>query len=84
MFQAALTVHDIDANSAIGSSIITDDRSSYRFKEVSVYYHNGTNVQKQVIFVKCSNSSSVMPAVRMHNIESEEIIHVQNHANMVG
>ena len=29
MFQAALTVHDIDADSAIGmcSSIITDDRS---------------------------------------------------------
>ena len=50
MFQAALTVHDIDADSAIWtrSSIITDDRSSCRFSdddEVSecVYvYHNAT------------------------------------------
>ena len=46
MFQAALTVPDIDADSAIWtrSSIITDDRSSCRFSdddEVSEYvYHN--------------------------------------------
>ena len=35
MFQAELTVHDIDADSAIGtrSSIITDDRSSCRFSD---------------------------------------------------
>ena len=52
MFQAALTVHDIDADSAIWTcaSIITDDRSSCRFsddEEVSgcVYvYHNATIV----------------------------------------
>lgn len=44
-----------------------------------MYYHNGTIVRKQVIFVKSSNSSSVMPAVHMDKIESEEIIHVQNH-----
>ena len=52
MFQAALTVHDIDADSAIGmcSSIITDDRSSCRFsddEEVSecvCVYHNATIV----------------------------------------
>ena len=42
MFQAALTTHDIDADSAIWtcSSIITDDRSSCRFsddEEVSKY-----------------------------------------------
>ena len=41
VFQAALTTHDIDADSAIWtrSSIITDDRSSCRFsdnEEVSV------------------------------------------------
>ena len=48
MFQAALTVHDIDADSDIGTcaSIITDDRSSCRFSdddEVSEYvYHNAT------------------------------------------
>ena len=56
MFQAALTTHDIDADSAIWtrSSIITDDRSSCRFsddEEVSecVYvYHNATIVQKQM------------------------------------
>ena len=48
MFQAALTLHDIDADSAMGTSIITDDRSSCRFsddEEVSecVYvYHNAT------------------------------------------
>ena len=37
-FQAALTVHDIDADSAMGVSIITDDRRSCTFsddKEVS-------------------------------------------------
>ena len=45
MFQAAqLTVHDIDADSAIGtcSSIIKDDRSSCRFsddEEVSEYMY---------------------------------------------
>ena len=35
MFQAALTVHDIDADSAIWthSSIITGDRSSCRFSD---------------------------------------------------
>ena len=35
MFHAALTVHDIDADSAIGTctSIITDDRSSCRFSD---------------------------------------------------
>ena len=35
MFQAALTTHDIDADSAIGTctSIITDDRSSCRFSD---------------------------------------------------
>ena len=35
MFQAALTVHDIDADSAIWtcSSIITDDRSSCWFSD---------------------------------------------------
>ena len=31
MFQAALTIHDIDADSARGTSNITDDRSSCRF-----------------------------------------------------
>ena len=30
MFQAALTVHDIDADSAMGTSIVTDDRNSCR------------------------------------------------------
>ena len=70
MFQAALTVHDIDADSAMGTSIITDDKCSCRFsddEEVSecVYvYHNATIVQKQIIFVLWSSS------VHMHNIES--------------
>ena len=39
MFQAALTVHDIDADSVMGVSIITDDGSSCRCsddEEVSV------------------------------------------------
>ena len=50
MFQAALTIHDIDADSARGTSIITDHRSSCRFsddEEVSecVYeYHNAAIV----------------------------------------
>ena len=42
MFQAALTSHDIDADSALGFSIITDDRSSCRFsddEEVSERVH---------------------------------------------
>ena len=53
MFQAALTVRDIDADSAMGTSIITDDRSSCRFSdddEVSgcVYvYHNATIVSEE-------------------------------------
>ena len=54
MFQAALTTHDIDADSAIWtrSSIITDDRSSCTFtddEEVSdcVYYHNATIVSEK-------------------------------------
>ena len=54
MFQAALTVHDIDADSAIWTctSVITDDRSSCRFsddEEVSecVYVqHNATTVSE--------------------------------------
>ena len=57
MFQAALTTHDIDADSAIWtrSSIITDDRSSSRFsddEEVSVWvyvYHNATIVRAKGI-----------------------------------
>ena len=43
MFQAALTVPDIDANSGLGSSISTDDRSSCRFsdgEEVRDLVHN--------------------------------------------
>ena len=59
MFQAALTIHDIDADSARGTSIITDDRSSCRFsddEEVSecVYvYHNDTIVsEKSMQFCK--------------------------------
>ena len=57
MFHAALTVHDIDVDSAIGTctSIITDDRSSCRFSdddEVSgcvCVYHNVS--ETQIIFV---------------------------------
>ena len=57
MFQAALTTHDIDADSAVGVSIITDDRSSCRFSddgEVSecvyiIYYHNATILQNQMM-----------------------------------
>ena len=33
MFRAALTVPDIDADSAMGTSIIADDRSSCRFSD---------------------------------------------------
>ena len=42
MFHAALTPHDIDADSARGTSIITDDRSSCRFsdEEVSELLHS--------------------------------------------
>ena len=57
MFQAALTVHDIDADSAIWtrSSIITDDRSSCSFSDdeevsESVYvYHNAKIVREKSI-----------------------------------
>ena len=48
MFQAVLTPHDIDADSAMGTSIITDDRCSCWFsddEEVSeCVYHNATYV----------------------------------------
>ena len=43
MFQGALTTHDIDVDSARGTSIITDDRSSCWFsddEEVSEYFHS--------------------------------------------
>ena len=33
MFQASLTKHEIDADSARGTSIITDNRSSCRFSD---------------------------------------------------
>ena len=33
MFQAAMTTHDIDADSARGTSVITDDLSSCRFSD---------------------------------------------------
>ena len=36
MFQAARTVHDIDADSARGTSITADDRSSARFSDDEV------------------------------------------------
>ena len=54
MFQAGLTTHDIDADSAMGVSIITDDRSSCRFsddEEVSVCYvcHNAITVSEKSI-----------------------------------
>ena len=44
MFQAALTVHSIDADSAMGGNVIPDD-SSCRFsddEEVSVCISNAT------------------------------------------
>ena len=59
MFQAALTVPDIDADSAVWtcSSIITDDRSSYRFsdEEVSkcVYVHHVTIVSEKGADLHC-------------------------------
>ena len=61
VFQAAqLTVHDVDADSAIWtrSSIITDDRSSCKFsddEEVSeCVYHNATIVgEKSMQLCKC-------------------------------
>ena len=52
MFQAALTTRDIDADSAMGVSIITDDRSSCMFsddEEVSEYIpYNATIVSEKV------------------------------------
>ena len=36
VLQAALTTHDIDVDSARGTSIITDDRSSCRFYDDEV------------------------------------------------
>ena len=33
VFQTALTLHDIDSDSAMGTSIVTDDRSSSRFSD---------------------------------------------------
>ena len=60
MFQAALTVHDVDADSAVWtrSSIITDDRSSCRFsddEEVSkcVYVHHVTIVSEEGADLHC-------------------------------
>ena len=55
MFQAALTVPDIDTDSAMGTSFITDDRSSCRFSddeevsESAYVYHNATIVSEKSI-----------------------------------
>ena len=51
MFQVPLqTPHDTDVDSAMGISIVTDDKNSCRFsndEEVSVcVYHNATIVSK--------------------------------------
>ena len=75
MFQASLTLPDIDdADSAVGTSIVTDDRSSCRFSEYEevsgcVYvYHNATIVRKvwncaiaDIICVVKFYSSCLMP-----------------------
>ena len=60
MFQAALTTHDIDTDSAVWtrSSIITDDRSSCKFsddEEVSecVYVHYVTIVSEKGADLHC-------------------------------
>ena len=37
VFQAALAVQDIDADSAMGTSNYTDDSSTYRFFDVSSF-----------------------------------------------
>ena len=68
MLQAALKIHDIDTDSAMGVSIITDDRSSCRFsddEEVSecVYvYRNTVIVNEKVanfanlhLYYRCGN-----------------------------
>ena len=85
MLQAALTIHDNDADSAMGVSLITDDRSSCRFsddEEVSVCMYTVmlqfSIVCKKVCncakagnncIVESSNSSSVMPAVQICNFD---------------
>ena len=51
MFQAALTVHDIDADSAVWmcASSITDDRSSCKFSDEEV---SDTSVCMYIIVVQ--------------------------------
>ena len=85
--QAALTVHDIDPDSGVGTSVITDDRSSCRFseyKEVSEYMYitmlqlwvrKVWNCAKadNIWVLRSSKSSSVIPAVYMLNFESVSV-----------
>ena len=94
MFQAALTVHDIDADSAMGTSIITDDRSSCRFsddEEVSecVYvYHNATRK-----VCNCANTDNIDSEVfkrffsdaclHMHKFESISAAVEDTHKTML-
>ena len=68
MFQAALTTHNIDADSAMGISIITDDRSSWfsddeEVSECVYVYHNATivvqlrgSVKKRCVFISSKRS----------------------------
>ena len=56
MFQAALTTHDIDADSARGTSIITDDRSSCWFsddEEVSECVHHNARIVNEISVQSC-------------------------------
>ena len=90
VFLAALTTHDIDADSAVWthSSIITDDRSSCRFsddEEVSEYMYiimlqlckSRWCEWKSRQYLCCEIFSfSVIHAVRTHNFESLSVAHV--------
>ena len=60
MFQAALTIHNIDADSDMGTSIITDDRSSCWFsdgEEVSecVYVYNNATIISEKSMQLCKS-----------------------------
>ena len=84
VFQAALTVHDIDADSARGTSVITDDKCSCWFsdnEEVSecVDNHSGyVNENECAVctkeFVFCCLLVMSMPALQyMHISFAEEV-----------
>ena len=63
MFQAALTTHDSDADSDMGTIIITDDRSSCRFSD-----YEEVSECVGVIMLQVRNTCNFLTAIALQYI----------------